>query len=306
MTSVARHGRWNQDRIALAALKERLSVDDQASARWKEALGSAIVATETQRELDRCESIHSLARVTGKRDLAEVLRVAHLCASVRTDQEFSCLLSYMKHLIPFEKALAVVGPIRYPPAFLGPTKILALDFPMEWLSLYFHRNYAQLDPVLRFHLLTFQTQLWSQTFQSCSDPQLGDFLADASAFGLTEGITTGAQEPAHGLGTLFSFVGCNLGENSRHLLVVDVLRPHLHAALLHVALHSTPTTPYRLSLREREVLHWVKEGKTNWEISRILGVSESTIKFHIKNILAKLDASTRSQAAALAVQHRLL
>ena len=61
-----------------------------------------------------------------------------------------------------------------------------------------------------------------------------------------------------------------------------------------------------LSVREREVLEWMKEGKTNWEISHILSISERTVKFHVQNILVKLQASTRGHAIALAMEQRLI
>lgn len=61
-----------------------------------------------------------------------------------------------------------------------------------------------------------------------------------------------------------------------------------------------------LSTREREVLQWVKEGKTNWEISRILSISERTVKFHVQNTLAKLDASNRGHAVVLALTSGLI
>ena len=57
-----------------------------------------------------------------------------------------------------------------------------------------------------------------------------------------------------------------------------------------------------LTPRETEVLKWMKNGKTNWEIAVILGITERTVKFHITNILAKLNASTRSHAVALAFE----
>lgn len=42
-------------------------------------------------------------------------------------------------------------------------------------------------------------------------------------------------------------------------------------------------------------------GKTNWEISHILKISERTVKFHLQNIMGKLHATTRSQAVAYAL-----
>jgi DNA-binding CsgD family transcriptional regulator len=56
-----------------------------------------------------------------------------------------------------------------------------------------------------------------------------------------------------------------------------------------------------LSKREIEVLSWLKEGKTSWEIARILRISERTVNFHVGNILKKLDANNRTHAVALAV-----
>lgn len=53
-----------------------------------------------------------------------------------------------------------------------------------------------------------------------------------------------------------------------------------------------------LSPREFEVLHWLKRGKTSWEIAQILGISERTVNYHINNILRKLDATNRSQAVS--------
>ncbi len=61
-----------------------------------------------------------------------------------------------------------------------------------------------------------------------------------------------------------------------------------------------------LSIREREVLCWVREGKTNWAIAQILGISERTVKFHVQNTLAKLDASSRGHAVVVALARGLI
>lgn len=61
-----------------------------------------------------------------------------------------------------------------------------------------------------------------------------------------------------------------------------------------------------LSHRELTVLHWMKEGKTNWEIARILGVSERTVRFHVGSIFEKLDVTSRTQAVARAMHAGLV
>ena len=58
--------------------------------------------------------------------------------------------------------------------------------------------------------------------------------------------------------------------------------------------------------REKEVLNWIKRGKSTWDVSLILGISDNTVKYHIKNIFKKLDAVNRIQAVATAVQEGLI
>jgi DNA-binding CsgD family transcriptional regulator len=59
-----------------------------------------------------------------------------------------------------------------------------------------------------------------------------------------------------------------------------------------------PDAEVQLTARERDCLAWVSEGKSDWEISVILGLSESTVRFHVGNARAKLGAVNRAQAAA--------
>ena len=58
--------------------------------------------------------------------------------------------------------------------------------------------------------------------------------------------------------------------------------------------------------REQEILKWLKEGKTSWEIAAILRISKNTVNFHIKNTMKKLEAVNRPHLVAVAVQRGLL
>jgi DNA-binding CsgD family transcriptional regulator len=53
-----------------------------------------------------------------------------------------------------------------------------------------------------------------------------------------------------------------------------------------------------LTARERDVLELMAAGKTNGEIARALVVTEGTVKFHVKNVLRKLQASNRADATS--------
>lgn len=60
------------------------------------------------------------------------------------------------------------------------------------------------------------------------------------------------------------------------------------------------------TLRENEVLYWASMGKTYAEIATIIGVSVSTIKFHMGNVVAKLGVSNARQAIRLGVELELI
>jgi DNA-binding NarL/FixJ family response regulator len=55
-----------------------------------------------------------------------------------------------------------------------------------------------------------------------------------------------------------------------------------------------------LTARETEVLNWIAQGKTNYEIGVILSACTGTICKHVEHILCKLDVKNRTAAAATA------
>jgi LuxR family transcriptional regulator, quorum-sensing system regulator SolR len=61
-----------------------------------------------------------------------------------------------------------------------------------------------------------------------------------------------------------------------------------------------------LTFKEKEVLLWVMQGKTCWEVGTILSVSERTIKFHLHNIYTKLNVVNRAQAVTMANKRGLI
>ncbi len=67
-----------------------------------------------------------------------------------------------------------------------------------------------------------------------------------------------------------------------------------------------PAGEDRLTARERDVLVCLTEGATNKEIGVALGISENTAKYHLKHILAKLHAASRTEVALRAVRQGLV
>ena len=86
----------------------------------------------------------------------------------------------------------------------------------------------------------------------------------------------------------------------RPTLAVEAVQALVHAA------DPSPKLGDDLSVREREVLALMVEGLSNAQIGERLVISTATAKYHVRGILAKLGASTRSEAMAIAWQHNLV
>lgn len=83
------------------------------------------------------------------------------------------------------------------------------------------------------------------------------------------------------------------------------LAPEAAQALIQA--HTRPPQPgHDLTERERDVLSLLVKGLTNQEIAQRLSVSANTAKFHVSNVLTKLGAASRTEAVALALEHRLV
>ena len=61
-----------------------------------------------------------------------------------------------------------------------------------------------------------------------------------------------------------------------------------------------------LTAREKEILSWAAIGKSSFETSVILNLSEDTIKFHIKNATRKLNVANKTAAVAKAIVLRIV
>lgn len=140
---------------------------------------------------------------------------------------------------------------------------------------------------------------------SVAEPEDAAWLAAFRQHGMRNMLAHGVKDLHGGATSYFCFAGVpDGGAASKRLLQLIV--PHLHAALrTHYRLKDR-TQDVELSYREREVLQLVCVGKTNDAIGTILGISPWTVKVHVRNFMAKLNVSTRGHAAALAMKNGLV
>jgi transcriptional regulator EpsA len=103
-------------------------------------------------------------------------------------------------------------------------------------------------------------------------------------------------------GKMLSFFGFGAveGWSKYKKFMVRMLIPHLHIALARICQPAAGQEMVRLSAREKEMLDWICYGKSNQEIAGIIGISHWTVKVHVRNLMTKLDVTSRSQAVAKA------
>lgn len=97
---------------------------------------------------------------------------------------------------------------------------------------------------------------------------------------------------------MFTVIGIWAGLRLTRPKIVEVSGPF--------ELDSATLQKLGISKREYEVLELLSQGLSNQEIAEKLFVSVSTVKTHVSNVLAKLDASRRTQAIRRAKELRLI
>ena len=97
-------------------------------------------------------------------------------------------------------------------------------------------------------------------------------------------------------------------QDSEHM-ETTLLFTHSFAAHLidnYLRINKEMMSANKLSQRENDCLFWACEGKTAWEISQIIGLSQRTVTFHLMNITNKLRANNRQHAVALAIMKGII
>jgi DNA-binding NarL/FixJ family response regulator len=84
------------------------------------------------------------------------------------------------------------------------------------------------------------------------------------------------------------------------------IQPEIASRALRASMHAPNGIQEPLSEREREVLVMIAQGIPNKEIADKLAIAEGTVKNHVSNILAKLQATNRTQAADIARRRGLV
>jgi DNA-binding CsgD family transcriptional regulator len=191
-------------------------------------------------------------------------------------------------------------------------QVVVVDgYPSSWVSHYFEHAFYEVDPVMSYCTGSIFPIVWQDLQVAPSSPAIR-MMNEAGDFGLKSGLSM----PIHGangeLGVLsFSVDRPSECPNGREMAInalpfLQLLAPYVHEAVRRVSQLNLDKKAQPLSIREQECLRWVADGKSSWEIARILNVSERTINFHLNNAILKLGASSRQHAVVKAVLQRAI
>ncbi len=247
-----------------------------------------------------------LNTILSKRDSVDLLELIQKSTFCTNQNDFKGLFSDFRSIFPFDFALsgfAGMGANNKIESY----NLINVNYPGEWLHLYDQRKYHLIDPIVMENFTRFRPQYWADTYKRNLPPR--DFAARAQDFGLSKGYTYGLRNFKGNEGSLFSLSGGSIEHNARSQTVLEHVVPHFHYALSRVLNgddKKKKSAGIKISSREKEVLKWLKEGKSTWDVSVLLGISERTVKFHVNKVMQTLDAVNRTQAVAIALQRGLI
>lgn len=177
------------------------------------------------------------------------------------------------------------------------------NLPDDWKAEYSKNRYYDHDPTLLFALGNLMPESWSNIIRRFDmTAKQHKIISDGREAGLCDGVII----PVHGPGGEFAVLSLSHSETdaqARQNVELDETVLHMFALRFHNTVRGrhnpdTADLPASLTSREIDVLFWTAEGKSTWDISQILGISESTVNFHINSAKRRLGVYSKPHAVA--------
>jgi LuxR family quorum sensing-dependent transcriptional regulator len=184
-------------------------------------------------------------------------------------------------------------------------RVLLKRWPKSWAEQYDRSNFYAFDPVAPRIRQQPEMFRWSDIRLADISPAARSVMAIASS---DYDLKFGLCAPVHGMNGYqagLSLAGHEVEdtEDARGAIALVTMYAFNRFAILRAR---RPAKLTALSLREREVISWVAAGKTAWDTSVILGISEDTVNKTVTSAMHKLNAHTRAQAVAEAMTQGLI
>lgn len=178
--------------------------------------------------------------------------------------------------------------------------IRIVNYPAEWILKLKAEPWSRLDPVHSACRRTNVGFAWDELPGSMLSREQQRMFRDAARYGLATGFTVPIHFPGDPAASLSLATRRGLALSGERRMCAEVIAAHAFRAARRLA--GNPPPRPRLSPRQIQCLALVASGKTDWEIGRILGIGEETVRSYMKWARSAYDAVTRAQLVALALR----
>lgn len=182
--------------------------------------------------------------------------------------------------------------------------VLLCDWPKDWMERYVAMNYVDRDPLVTYMKRSPSAVYWHEAIELVrADREARRVYGDAGAFRLNDGFAM-PLVTLEGEVVMVSLGGEEVELSAEAVNVISLVSTFAIGRAMQLTT-ARPVIEHRPELtdREKECMRWAAQGKSEWEISQILGISEHTSEKHLLNAKAKLGATNRVQAVAEAIRH---
>ena len=180
-------------------------------------------------------------------------------------------------------------------------------WPNAWYARYAERQYYNVDAVAIQGRQSVDPFYWSAVVPKPDSKAISaQIMSEAGECGLKDGLLVPIYG-ANGDQSCITMAGKDIDRRHRakqSLHLMSMFTHHQAIRLHELGKRKTTSTANRLTLRERECLQWAARGKTDWETSRILQISNNTVSVHIAKATKKMTATNRTEAVAKAIVNR--
>lgn len=215
------------------------------------------------------------------------------------------------------KALGTYGDIRFAYAVISkrnPISIVIINNHPDWFDIYTQNAYQFIDPVIIKALEQVEDFSWDDKILLTSQLRLSRIFDDGKKHNIKRGHTFILHDNCNNLAVLSILEGDSgtealnaCIENHRETLQYLLVCIHQKMLILYqdgtrAALGAADV----LTSRESEILFWSSSGKTYKEIASIFAITQSTVKYHMRNIVSKLGVANAKHAIKLATELRII
>lgn len=174
----------------------------------------------------------------------------------------------------------------------------------RWAARFEEQNYLRQDPVVLRNFHDKEPFFWHDERRRVDGLQ-ARIMDEGRDFGMFDGFCVPVHGPGFRTGAV-SMAAAAIELSDEDVRALHMMSMFFHGRMEYLMRHAAQILPGILTLRETECLKWATIGKTDWEISSILNISERTVRQHFSNIFRKLQASNRTHAVAIAMQWKLV